>query len=125
MGRSTFAESFDAVATEVLAELFTHELDYANFTLTRANPWEAFSASATTTASTIKSAVLGPGTRRFNGELIEEDRRVVYVDRVSLTVTPDTGTKITIDGEEHSVLRVVGYPEGALPSLWEIDCGIA
>lgn len=120
MGRSDFAASFDQIATQLLAELYTHEVTFRRSTFTRANPWEAPTAEVSADQVNVKAAVLGPGTQRFNGELVEQDQRVVYVDRASLTTALDTETMIVIDGEEHPVISFVGYPEGALASAWEI-----
>lgn len=120
MARSSFAASFDPLATEILAELFTHTIKLRRSTFTRANPWEAPTAESVTEQTGLKAAVLGPGTRRYNGELIEADHRVVYVDKASVTLTVDTETVVVIDDEEHALIMVTGYPEGANASLLEI-----
>lgn len=120
MARSPIVASFDAKATAILAKLYTHEITLKRTAYTRTNAWEAPTASTDTTEADIKAAVLGPGTRRFNGELVEQDERVVYVDKASITTVIDTETVIVIDGEDHPVLRVVGFPEGANASAYEI-----
>lgn len=120
MARSEFAASFDATASELVAALFTHEVVFKTVDKTRGNPWESETAETVTASAPIKAGVLGPGTYRWNGQLVESDRRVVYVDSQSVTQVIDVASVIEIDGEDHAIETVTGYPEGANASAYEI-----
>lgn len=124
MGRSAFAASFDELATQLIDALFTHEVIFKTVTATRANPWEEASEQTETVTGLIKAGVLGPGQYRWNGQLIESDRRIVYVDRVSLATVIDLVTIVEIDGENHAIDSITGYPEGLLASAYEITAMI-
>lgn len=124
MGRSAFASSFDELARDLIATLFTHDdIVVKEITKTRGNPWEK-STAETVSSQTLKGAVLGPGERRWNGELVPEKTRIVYLDNETLTITPTSETVVSIDSVDHAVVSVKGYPEGATPSAYEITVAI-
>lgn len=95
-------------------------LTFKTTAYTRANPWEKATASTPTT-EIVTGFVLPPGTRRFNGELVALDKRVIYVAAADLTtVTPGLATTVTIAGKEFPTSEYYRWPEGDNPALYEI-----
>lgn len=121
--------SFIDLAQEIIAELASEtdaetSLAFKSTSYTRSNPWEAPSASTPTT-QTITGFVFPPGTRRANGELVPDDKRVIYVAAADLTgVTLGIDTTVTVAGKEFVTDSFNRYPEGDNPALLEIFIGL-
>lgn len=121
--------SFVTIAQETIAELAQGTdaetaLTFKTIAYTRANPWEAPSASTPTT-QTITGFVFPPGTRRWNGELVPDDKRVVYVATADLTgVALGVDTTVTVGSKEFVTDSFNKWPEGDNPALYEVFIGL-
>lgn len=122
--------SFATLAKETIASLATDTdaetaLTFKTTTSTRANPWEkAISESDAT--QTITGFVFGPGTRRANGELIEQNERVVYFAALDLdAITLGIDTTVSVGGKEFATDSFNRIPDGGTPALYELFIGLA
>lgn len=120
---------FRTMAQRVIANLATNtdaetSLTFKTTTYTRANAWKASTASAETT-ETVTGFVFPPGTRRYNGELVQENERVIYVAAADLTtITLGADTTVTIAGKDFATTKFNRWPEGDNPALYEIFVGL-
>lgn len=119
------ATSFVELAQEIIADLAVEtdaetSMTFKTVTYTRANPWKAPTASSPTT-QTITGFAFPPGTRRFNGELVPENQRLIYIAAADLTdLSLGVDTTVTIGAQEFSTLQFNKIPEGDNPALLEI-----
>ena len=121
--------SFVALAQDIIRDMAADtdaesSLNFKTTTYTRLNPWEA-PASGVEVEENVTGFVFGPGTRRANGELVEQDSRVVYVAAADLTQTTlGLETTMVVAGKEFVTDRFNRIPEGDNPALYEIFIGL-
>jgi hypothetical protein len=114
--------AFQGKATAILAKLYTDEIVLTDPSHTRTNPWEDYSAANTDGTQTVKAGVMPPGTRRWNGELVEQQELYIIIAAEGLTITPDTEKTVTVNSKTYPIERVNGIPMGANPAAYEIFC---
>lgn len=121
--------SFVTKAQEIITRLASRtdaetSLTFTSTTYTRDNPWEAPTASSDTEV-TATGFVFPPGTRRWNGEMVEANERVVYVAVSDLSgITLGVDTTVTVDSKTFSTEKFNAFPEGDNPALYEIFIGL-
>lgn len=124
------ATSFYDLASTIIAEMASEtdaetSLTFKTTTLTRSNDWEAPTAETEAT-ETVTGFVFGPGTMRFNGELVPEKSQIIFVAAKDLTTTTlGVDTTVSFAGETYATDRFSGIPGGDNPAVYEIIVGVS